>query len=61
MTDWAQISTGLLFDAYVGIHQVRIRVFDNYQYVNSAFKFFPLKIMEIFDTQRDPYRIVCLF
>ena len=26
---WAQIFTGLLFDAYVGIHRVRILVFDN--------------------------------
>ena len=31
MTDWAQISTGLLFNAYVEIHQVRRLVFDNYQ------------------------------
>ncbi len=30
MTNWAQIFTGLLFNAYVGIHQVRILVFDNY-------------------------------
>ncbi len=31
MTNRAQIVTGLLFDAYVGIHQVRILVFDDYQ------------------------------
>ncbi len=31
MTKWAQIFTGLLFYAYVGIHQVRILVFDNYR------------------------------
>ena len=29
ITNWAQIFTGLLFDAYVWIHQVRILVFDN--------------------------------
>ena len=31
MTNWVQIFTGLLFYAYVGIHQVRILAFDNYQ------------------------------
>ena len=31
MTNWAQIFTGLLFYAHVGIRQVRILVFDNYQ------------------------------
>ena len=31
MTNWAQIFTGLLFYAYVEIHQVRILVFDNYK------------------------------
>ena len=31
MTDWAQIFTGLLLYAYDGIHQLRTRVFDNYQ------------------------------
>ena len=31
MTNWAQTFTGLLFDACVGKHQVRILVFDNYQ------------------------------
>ena len=30
-TNWAQIFTGLLFYAYVEIHQVRRLVFDNYQ------------------------------
>ena len=28
---WAQMFTAVLFYAYVGIHQVRILVFDNYQ------------------------------
>ena len=31
MTNFAQMFTGLLFCAYVGIHQVRRLVFDNYQ------------------------------
>ena len=31
MTNWAKIFTGLVFYAYVGIHQVRNMVFDNYQ------------------------------
>ena len=31
MTNWVKIFTDLLFYAYVGIHQVRILVFDNYQ------------------------------
>ena len=31
MTNWAQMSTVLLCYAYVGRHQVRILVFDNYQ------------------------------
>ena len=31
MTDWAQIFTGLLFHAYVEIHQERKLVLDNYQ------------------------------
>ncbi len=31
MTNWAQIFTVLFFYAYVGIHQVRILVSDNYQ------------------------------
>ena len=31
MTNWVKTSTDLLFNAYVGIHQVRILVFDNYQ------------------------------
>ena len=30
-TNWAQIFTGLLFYAYVAIHLMRRRVFDNYQ------------------------------
>ena len=30
-TDWVQIFTDLLFYAYVGIHKVRVLVFDNYQ------------------------------
>ena len=30
--------TGLLFYAYVGIHQVRILLFDNYQRFSVAFK-----------------------
>ena len=29
-TNWVQIFTGLLFNAYVGIHHVRKLVFDNY-------------------------------
>ena len=31
MNNWAKIFTGLLFCAYVGIHQVRILVLDYYQ------------------------------
>ena len=31
MTNWAQIFTGLVFYAYVGIHQARILVYDNKQ------------------------------
>ena len=31
MTNWVNILTGLLFNAYVRIHQVRTLVFDNYQ------------------------------
>ena len=31
MTNWVQIFTDLLFYAYVGIHKVRVLVFDNYQ------------------------------
>ena len=31
MTDWDKIFTGLLFYAYIEIHQVRRLVFDNYQ------------------------------
>ncbi len=31
MTNCAHIFTGLIFYAYVGIHQVRILVFDSYQ------------------------------
>ncbi len=31
MTNWAQIFTGLLFYMHVGIHQVRVLVFANYQ------------------------------
>ena len=38
MTSWAQISTGLLCYACVGIHQVRILVFNILQNVSSAFK-----------------------
>ena len=38
MTDWAQIFTGLLFYAYVEIHQLWRLVFDNYQLVYTAFK-----------------------
>ena len=37
MTDWAQIYTGLLFYAYVEIHQQWRLDFDNYQQ-SSAFK-----------------------
>ena len=36
MTDWAQIFTGLLFYAYVEIHQLWRLVFDNY-IVSTAF------------------------
>ena len=31
MTNWAQMFTGLLFCAYVEIHQVKILIVDNYQ------------------------------
>ena len=31
MTNWAQIFTSLLFNAYDGIHQLRTLVFDDYQ------------------------------
>ena len=31
VTNWVQVLTGLLFYAFVGIQQVRILVFDNYQ------------------------------
>ena len=37
MTNWAQISTGLLFYAYDGIHQLRTQALPN---VYSAFKLF---------------------
>ena len=55
MPNWAQICTGLIFYAYayVGIHQVRILVFDNYltcpvpltngQFNRNSYWFWPLK------------------
>ena len=42
MTHWAQIFTGLLFYAYVEIHQVRRLLFDNYQKWNCQRPVFSL-------------------
>ena len=55
LTNWSQMLVpGLLFDAYVGIHQVRILVFENYQKYTL-----PLKAMDTFSIcQR---RVLCAF
>ena len=58
MTNWDQIFIGLLFYAYVGIHQVGLLVFDNYQRcVPSAFR---PELSTVFGTYVKPSQVSSL-